>query len=246
MGLWMAALIGAASILRAETTVHLDTERGRVEQPGEVIRAHVLTFSGRPLKVDWELGEDAVSAGKPVALEISRLTGARRIVLDTQSLAIDGKSKRIEWNWPVPPSKGTVHYEVRLNLPKLVVMDIEARDEKQYLDSLKILSSGKLESSGLTAEESAALVSLGLRIVKGAAGGDQAASLMFRQGSEGGSVSQTLVFSKDQEDVLWFQGSPSGGWRVRVPRTWISGRVLSTDEGRLRLISLLCETPTQP
>lgn len=140
-------------------------------------------------------------------------------------------------------TQGPATYEVSWAGPKTVVL----RDERLYREALKSLAGAKLSSEGLTPAEKAGLSGWGLKVegAAGRSGGDASLALVREQ--DGKSSTRTVVLSDDRaEAVVWCAGAGAGDWRVRVPRAWISAAALATDEGRIRLISLLTETPNLP
>lgn len=231
----------------AEPNCVVDATAGRIDAAQETVRAHVLAFGGKPLEVLWRVSAEVIAEGKPLALHIHRVTGARRIPLGVQEVALDGKVQQLAWKWEVPVTQGPATYEISWAGPKTVVLRVEARDERLFRDALKSLAGAKLSSEGLTAAEKAGLSGWGLKVegATGKAGGEASLALVREQ--DGKSSTRTIVLSEDRADaVVWCVGAGSGEWRVRVPRAWISAAVMATDEGRIRLISLLTETPNLP
>ena len=242
-----AALAILSSRAFAEPHCIVDAAAGRVDASQDTVRAQVLAFGGKPLEVVWRVPAEVVAEGKPLALHIHRVTGARRIPLGVQEVALNGKDQQLAWKWEVPVTQGPATYEISWAGPKTVVLRVEAHDERLYREALKSLAGAKLSSEGLTPAEKAGLSGWGLK-VEGAAGrsGGEASLALVRE-QDGKTFTRTIVLSDDRADaVVWCAGAGAGEWRMRVPRAWISAAALATDEGRIRLLSLLTETPNLP
>lgn len=242
-----AVFFGVSYPILAEPHCVVDSVAGRIDPSQEIIRAHLLAFGGKSLEVTWRVPAEVVTEGKPLALHIHRVTGARRVPLGVQEVALNGKDQQLAWKWEVPVTQGPATYEISWAGPKTVALRVEASDERLFRAALKSLAGAKLSSEGLTAAEKAGLAGWGLKVegASGRSGGE--ASLVLAREQDGNTFTRTIVLSNDRtEAVVWRADPGSSQWRVRVPHAWISAAAMATDEGRIRLISLLTETPNQP
>jgi len=225
----------------------IDMTVGRLpDAPATEVRAHVRALGGQNLKVVWHFGAAAAKDGKPVALHIHRVTGARRVPL--ADLQLEATAEDVNWAWDVPVVKGPVRYEATLELPTPVVLVIEASDRDSFEAALKALARVKLTSSGAKDAEVAALRQLGLRpVVERAASGSNEAVVRIEGSGEGGEWRREIRFSGESAtEVVWVAGPGPNEWRARMPRAWISPAVLATTEGRVRLVECLIEPPRLP
>ena len=231
----------------AGSVVLIDSDAGRVDGGAEV-RCEMKVFGGKPLEIAWRLAPQAAARG-PVPLKIRRVTVARRILLGSQEILPSDKGVPVDWKWDVPVTRGMVTYEITLETPKPVVVWVEAHDPVMFRDTVRSLDRSKLACGGLTAGEKAALSGWGL--VFSARAGDEPQNgdaVLSVTREQGGEISlRTLVFSGQCTSAVVWAGSPTdSGFRARVPRHWLDPTVLAGDEGRIRLVSLLCETPPIP
>ena len=225
----------------------IDVTVGRLpDAPATEVRAHVKALGGQSLKVNWHFGSAAAKDGKPVAIHIHRVTGARRVPLADAQL--EASAEDVAWAWEVPVTKGAARYEATLDLPTPVVLVIEASDRDSHEAALKALTRVKLTSVGAKDTEVAALRQLGLKpVVERAGSGSNEVVIRIEASGEGGDWRREIRFTGDSAtEVVWAGGPGPNQWRARMPRAWISPAVLATTEGRVRLVECLIEPPCPP
>jgi hypothetical protein len=233
-------LLGAT--LHSEPDCVVDSNVGRVETTPEVVHARLKVFGGKVVEIRWQIPDASFIDGKPVALEIHRVTSARRVPMATDEL----KPGHLTWKWEVPVTKGNAKYDISLATVKPLVLHIEASDKMVYQNSLKMLASAKISAEGITSVEKSALFDLGIKLVSQPSRAKTEALLSITREQEGKLFTRSLSFSEEENTVVWSPGTASGDWRVRIPRSWISAASLASDEGRIRLINLICDSPNQP
>jgi hypothetical protein len=234
-------LLAQASLF-AEPDCVVDEKLGRVEMNQASVHAHVSVFAGKTLEVALQIPDTSFPDRKTIALEIHRVTNARRVHL------LDGEIKLGEkiWRWDVPMTKGAVKYEVALATAKPLVLHIVACDQMAHQNSLKSLSAAQITSEGIRPTEKSALTGMGIKLSNQNTRIDDDALITITSVQEGKSYSRTVVFSEKEDAIVWGKGATSDDWRVRVPRKWISPATLKTDEGKIRIVSLFCDLPTPP
>jgi hypothetical protein len=233
-------LLGAT--LHSEPDCVVDSNVGRVETTPEAVHARLRVFGGKEVEIRWQIPDASFVDGKPIALQVHRVTSARRISIAADEL----KPGHLTWKWEVPVPKGNARYDISLATAKPLILHIEACDKMVYQDSLKMLASAKISAEGVTSVEKSALTDLGINLASQPSRATSEALLTITREHEGKSFTRSLSFSEEENTVVWSPGTASGDWRVRIPRSWISAASLASDDGRIRLINLLCDSPNQP
>ena len=92
-------LLGAT--LHSEPDCVVDSNVGRVETTPEAVHARLRVFGGKEVEIRWQIPDASFVDGKPIALQVHRVTSARRISIAADEL----KPGHLTWKWEVPVPK---------------------------------------------------------------------------------------------------------------------------------------------
>ena len=227
---------------------------------GDEIQTHHFSAAGHPMPAGWPeshipvilaLAEKPVclqfegEPAEPPAVQLHRVTSARRVSLDAPNA--EATAKGWQWTWTPPKTRGPAQYEVRFDRDPARIVRIESRDPEWLKATLDMLANATWENDGLHAEERAALADHWLQLGKASKSAKAAPASLLMIPKQGDAPRRRVVW--DQENptlVVWRPGPAAGDWEVRAPRWWISPAALATDHGLIRFLSLYAEPPLNP
>lgn len=227
---------------RAEPSQHEVSSSGEYLPAGRGARSGtILAVCGETLSIHIPKSQ---LNGK-LEVKFNRSTSSRlTLVASVQAVVIN---EICLVTWLVPETTGLATYELWPEDAKAPMLRVVAREAKWLEDGIKLLKSAEWSCGGLTSEERAGLLSIGLKLVAGnsAQNSKGRISMAPRSGIEG--TRREVVLDESRADSLvWSPGAGPGDWRILAPRWWFSKSALSTTEGRIRMVDLFVEQPEIP
>ncbi|MCP5548026.1 MAG: hypothetical protein H7A50_11695 [Akkermansiaceae bacterium] len=197
-----------------------------------------LVLGGQQIEIRWP----AEGAG-PIPVTIARTTSARRIVVASLEATAEAGTASVHWN--VPATNGLAMYEVAAT--EKVILIVGARGKTWFERGRKLLREATWSAVGLDGDEIFALRAIGLKVNGVRKSPTVNASVtMTLSAAAGGARRDVTLDGRGADRVVWTPGVAEGDWRVRAPRWWFSKEALATDEGRIRMVSLLIDSPEPP
>lgn len=212
--------------------VAIHTAAGRIDLDAPVT-CDLSAFGNSEIEIRWLAPED-----QSVPLVVRQITSSRSVKRLTTT--VDFKDGDALWKWPVPPVRGIARYRVELGTKPPVVLTVTAFEKKAHDAAWKALGKATVTATGVSPDNRAALSKLGLKVTTGP--GD---TTSLHLESPDLPARKILFQDHDPSKTVWIatptrQGT---GWKVIAPLSFIDPEALATDEGRIRLLSLLTDDP---